>query len=206
MSATGLSTAEIVINVNKNKSHSGSQNKTAPCRILHLDCMQKKRAREGHLPGALVPLRTQEGEGPSLHVGCSGWQAGWDPSMYLFSAPRDLPWMVIASLQEVCTWRGGDGFRLGLCEDRMLGIWFCFPSVTWALVEKTTSSLQGSSSEGHVFRRKLVYQRSRREDGETAVVPASPGDLCTRFVWKSVLLFILSPFTPFFSFSFSLHV
>lgn len=45
MRATGLSTADIVININKNKSHSSSQNKTTHLwRILYMDITQKEKA------------------------------------------------------------------------------------------------------------------------------------------------------------------
>lgn len=75
MSATGLNTAEIVININKTKSHSGCQNNKPPCRILQLDIIQKQRAsfasevgREGHLIDAKVPLRV-ESRGESSRIG-----------------------------------------------------------------------------------------------------------------------------------------
>lgn len=68
MSATGLSTAEIVISINKNKSHSSSQNNKPPWRILQLDSIHKERAsvplevgREWHLLCAGVSPEDQEG-------------------------------------------------------------------------------------------------------------------------------------------------
>lgn len=75
MSATGLNTAEIVININKTKSHSSCQNNKPPCRILQLDVIQKQRTsfalevgREGHLIDAKVPLRA-ENRGESSGIG-----------------------------------------------------------------------------------------------------------------------------------------
>lgn len=40
---------------------------------------------------------------PSVGLVAADWQTGFDFSMYLFSAPRDRPWKVTASLEEVCT-------------------------------------------------------------------------------------------------------
>lgn len=41
---------------------------------------------------------------PVAGLVAADWQAGFDCSMHLFSAPRDCPWKVTASLEEVCTW------------------------------------------------------------------------------------------------------
>lgn len=99
MSATGLSTAEIVININKRKSRSRSQNNKPPSWIF-----ESEGQGTGHLVDAGVPLRAREGRA-LRNGGCSDWPAGLDFSMCQLSTPSHGPWTVPASLEEVCTWR-----------------------------------------------------------------------------------------------------
>lgn len=54
-----------------------------------------------------------------MGLAAADWQTGFDFSMYLFSAPRDRPWKVTASLEKVCTSGGADGFP-GLISDWIL--------------------------------------------------------------------------------------
>jgi hypothetical protein len=85
MSATGLSTAKIVININKNKNHSSSKNKTShPCRILLVEYHSKGKLCFCRWQGkgtwqVLWPLGGPRGRG-SPALGC--WRqrlASWIP-------------------------------------------------------------------------------------------------------------------------------
>lgn len=84
--------------------------------------------RDGHLTGAVVPQRAKRELGARRGTGgCRDQQAGLDFSTYLFSAPRDSPWMVADSLGEMCP-GGVDGFQCLVYDSifqRNCLRWFC---------------------------------------------------------------------------------
>lgn len=75
-----------------------------------MDSIQKERAsfalevgREWHLIGAGVPQSLEGGESPAGLVAAEIGQLHLTSACTFCSAPRDGPWKVTASLEELCT-------------------------------------------------------------------------------------------------------